>query len=387
MNKMKQLLFVKILIIASLYSLTAQTTKQVDVNFSGRIDSIPRPEIAPIMRLWVNYLNSRPDSIYDNPYWNSDEKNKYKDFDFSRVNIFQGGYKSYEVFNYWKPYVLTIEPVGKKYSIRTIFIADTVKGEASGSKVWCSLIVYAKKEKDKWVLENAIYEVTRTWKHSQYGYIDYIYPPEYRFNKYNAQKSIYFCDSIIQKFSFAPPEPFKYYVTNSQDEMGMLEGFEFYFAGCTTGKGREHMLLSGNGNEYYPHELIHLIVPKNAERNWMINEGFAVWLGDSKADSVKYNKSLSVFANDFCVSDTIDFKTVLNKKLPWNYYNPDYPAGAILCIIVYDRKGVKGINALLSSDTKTNENFIKELENILEVNETEFLRIFRDEVLKWRKLK
>ena len=384
---MRRLLFTKILIIVSFYSLTAQTTNQVEVNFSGRIDSIPRPEIAPIMRLWVNYLNSRPDSIYDNPYWNSEEKSNYKDFDFSRQSLFQTGWESYKLFAYYKPFVLTIEPVGEKYAIRTLFVADTLQKEYIGSKVWCSLIVYAKKEKDKWVLENAINEVTRTWKHSQYGYIDYVYPPEYKFNKNNAQRAISFCDSIIKKFSFAPPEPFKYYVTNSQDEMGLLEGFEFYFVGSAPGKGREHMLLSGKGNEFYPHELVHLIVPGVSQMHGMVSEGNAEWLGTSVSDSAKYKKSLTVFANDFCASDTINFNTVLNRNMSWNYYDPYYPAGAILCIMVYNRKGVSGIKTLLTSDTKTNADLLKVLESILEVNETDFLRIYREEVLKWRKIK
>lgn len=54
-------------------------------------DTVQHPELAPIAKLYVNYLESHPDSIYNNPYWNSVEKKKYKDFDISRNSLFQGG--------------------------------------------------------------------------------------------------------------------------------------------------------------------------------------------------------------------------------------------------------------------------------------------------------
>ena len=34
-----------------------------------------------IMELWENYLGSQPDSLYDNPFWNSEEKAAYEQFD------------------------------------------------------------------------------------------------------------------------------------------------------------------------------------------------------------------------------------------------------------------------------------------------------------------
>ncbi|MBK6836366.1 MAG: hypothetical protein IPG89_19730 [Bacteroidetes bacterium] len=71
-----------------------------------------------------------------------------------------------------------------------------------------------------------------------------------------------------------------FYITDSGDDLGKLLNFDFFYAGYTTGIGMNdnRMLLSGQGSEYYPHEFIHLIVPKY-ERHWMIEEGFATWKG------------------------------------------------------------------------------------------------------------
>jgi hypothetical protein len=55
----------------------------IQVEIHSRVDTT-KNDIKEIATLWTNYLNSEPDRISDNPYWNEEEKLKYKDFDFSR---------------------------------------------------------------------------------------------------------------------------------------------------------------------------------------------------------------------------------------------------------------------------------------------------------------
>src|SRR5215204_6623317 len=61
---------------------------KIQVEIHSRVDTTKK-EIKEIARLWTNYLNAEPDKISDNPYWNEEEKLKYKDFDFSRSLLYQ----------------------------------------------------------------------------------------------------------------------------------------------------------------------------------------------------------------------------------------------------------------------------------------------------------
>src|SRR3954464_14778815 len=95
----------------------AQQTK-IDVTIHSRVDTT-KPEIKEVALLWINYLNSKPDSLYDNPYWNSAEKLKFRHFDFSMDYLYQ--FPSNEVLSYYKPTILSIEKEHDNYCIRTIF--------------------------------------------------------------------------------------------------------------------------------------------------------------------------------------------------------------------------------------------------------------------------
>ena len=100
-----------------------QTT--FDYTIHSRVDT-SKQNIKDIVTLWLNYLASKPDSIYDNPYWNEAEKKKYKDFDLTRKFIYQ--FPSRQLLNYYKPTILSIEKEGNNYSIRILFAADGLKG-------------------------------------------------------------------------------------------------------------------------------------------------------------------------------------------------------------------------------------------------------------------
>src|ERR1700759_1703466 len=97
-----------------------QQTK-IDVIIHWRVDTTKK-EIKEVAALWINYLNSKPDSLYDNPYWNNAEKIKYKRFDFSTPYLYK--LPSKQLLNYYKPTILSIEKEGEYYEIRTLFSAD-----------------------------------------------------------------------------------------------------------------------------------------------------------------------------------------------------------------------------------------------------------------------
>ncbi len=242
----------------------AQQTK-IELTIHARVDT-SKSEIKQVAMLWINYLNAIPDSLYDNPYWNSAEKLKFKRFDLSMEHLYQ--MPASQLLRYYKPTILSIEKEGDNYGIRTIFLADGLPEEYRKSNPWCITKLYAVKENGDWKLKNALPIVTENWNKKTLGKITFIYPPHHKFNKVLAKKASLFCDKISETFEFDEWKPFDFYITNSGDELGKLLNFDFFFASYTTGIGMndKRILLSGLGSEYYPHEFIHLTVP-NQDRH------------------------------------------------------------------------------------------------------------------------
>ena len=304
----------------------AQQTK-IDVTINSRVDTTNR-EIKEVALLWINYLNSKPDSLYDNPYWNSHEKLKFRRFDFSMEYMYQ--FPSSQLLRYYKPTILSIEKEGNNYGIRTIFSADTLPEQYRKSNPWCITKLFAIKENGEWKLKNALPIITENWNKKTLGKITFIYPQHHKFNTDLAVKASLFCDEISKEYKFSDWNPFDFYITENGDELGKLLNFDYFFAGYTTGIGMNdnRILLSGLGSEYYPHEFIHLIVPKQ-DRHWIIEEGFATWKGGQGEKT--FEESAKLLANELVKNDTVTFSHVLNKKWGWQYA-AFYTTGAIFFV-------------------------------------------------------
>src|SRR3990172_4377767 len=56
-------------------------------SYTVRVDTI-QSEVREVLRLFEMYLNSRPDSLYDNPFWSDRDKSRHPDFYAARAWIF-----------------------------------------------------------------------------------------------------------------------------------------------------------------------------------------------------------------------------------------------------------------------------------------------------------
>jgi hypothetical protein len=357
---------------------TLEEQNRIQVEIHSRVDTT-NTEIKAIATLWINYLNAEPDKISDNPYWNEKEKNAYRDFDFSRTLLYQ--YPAENLLRYFKPKILSIEKEGEHYGIRTIFSAEGLEGEFRKSNPWAIQKLYAVKENNEWRLKNALPIITTHWNKKTVGRITFIYPPDHKFNQALADKANQFCNQIASEFQFPEWEPFDFYVTQSGDELGRLLNFDFYFAGYTTGMGlnEKRILLSGFGSEYYPHEFIHLILPKFG-RHALIEEGFASWKGGQGGKT--FEESAKMFAYELAKNDTVTFSDVLNKKWGWQY-SAFYTSGAILCNSAFEKGGIKLVNEILKIPNDT-EKLIDNLCLVFKVDKKNFDDFWRSETLKYK---
>lgn len=347
-----------IVIILAISKVESQVNEnRIKVQISSRVDTT-KSNIKEIINLYENYLNSRPDSIYDNPYWNSIEKLEYEDFDFSRRSMYQGGMNAKQLTSIFTPFIMSIEPLGEKYQIRVLFSSIETNPQYVGSKIWCIQKLNVINENGKFLFENLMVELSKIWTTKRVGHIDYIFPDTHTFNIEKAKLSEKFCNEIIRRFNPHYADTFKYYITNNIDEMGLLENFDYYFVGITTGKTRENMILTAKGSEYFPHEFVHKLLPQNPNRGKVIDEGLAVFLG-TKTNLKEYSELLAKLNYDLIHNNQkINFKSVISQEVRYNGYQIEYPAGAALCELIYNRTGDKGLLELMKGDSMDYESII-----------------------------
>lgn len=352
--------------------LLQETGLKTKLQISSRVDTT-NIEVKEVLKLYENYINSQADSIYDNPYWNSEEKARYKDFDFSRINIYNG-ISSSELFRIYTPFVLSIEPKNEKYQIRVLYSNSATEAPYVGSKVWCIHKLNATKEEGVWKLENLLEEETKNWMKTQVGFIEYIFPQEHQLNVESANKAMLFCNEVVRRFNPEFNGAFRFYLANGVDGMGELENFDYIFSGVTTGKARESMILSSKGDEFYPHEFIHKLLPVNKDRGQVIEEGLATFLG-TKVDMAEYLSVMQKLAKDFNKKESFTLENVLNNQTTWNGYPVAYPGGALICEVVHELKGDMGINKLARGKANGYDEIMRLTQDILQLDEKDVIQL------------
>src|SRR5574341_40834 len=170
--------------------------QQITPSMTVRVDTT-KAEIREVLRLFENYLNSRPDSLYANPFWSEKDKSRRHDFYSARAWI----YSSKDILYAFPPRILSVEKEGQYYVIRTLYYQEGLEGPYSGSNPWAVQRLYAGKENGEWRLFDPLYIITSQWPRRQIGKINYIYSPNHSFNQELAQKQADFIDSVTQIFN------------------------------------------------------------------------------------------------------------------------------------------------------------------------------------------
>jgi hypothetical protein len=355
---MKEVVTIILVTVIGLHTYGQTDLERIQVQLSSRVNTTS-DEVNSITALYENYLNSKPEVIQDNPFWNSVEKDLHADFDFSRESMFQGGLTAARLCRAFKPFVMSVEPIGEKYQIRVMYSSSKADPNFIGSKVWCIHKLNAVKENGSWVLENLMVALTKKWESKTNGVIEYVYPPTHAFNVEVARQAEQFCQGIIDRFNPGYQSTFKYFVTSSVDDMGLLENFDYYFVGVTTGKAREHMLMTSKGNEFYAHEIVHKLLPENSKRGYVIEEGMAEFLG-TRVDKDEYGVRMKSLAVILRIKEVkINFESVVSQREAYDGFQTAYPAGAGICELVFGMKGDQGLSELLYADTSDYDNLVK----------------------------
>lgn len=357
--------------------------QNIATNISARVDT-SKVAIKEVYHLYKNYLNSRPDSIYQNPNWNANEAKYYLKNNRVRVdraaNLMFNFFNSERYLSYYIPKVLQIDSMSvNRYQIKTIFAAKCANDEYEKFTPDYITKLYAVRDhKGEFKLENTISYDTRKWKKYQYKFINYIVHPDCTFDKKEASKAVAFCEKISKQFNLKI-EPFTYYLLPNSDEMGKLYNFDYwmsYLGGQTITPLKE--IFTTYGNENYPHEFVHLLfpLPKYGTLGcpMIINEGLATWLSGPGGDET-FEEALREVSKTFQKQDNVTLEEIMTFKFRNEFDNTIlYVTGGVICELVYEKHGQKGIWELYNSNQ---ENFKSVLEKLfgMDFNQVQVLNI------------
>lgn len=321
---------------------TVNAQELIDLPTAPRVATTDA-EVKEVYKLWQKHLSHQPNKIYDNPYWSERQKEKWHDYDISRRWTYgyelANGMNLHDAFGL-KPRVLSIEQQENKYAIKTLYAPTNLE---ESQEIYSIQRVYAGKENGEWKLFSALPILTDDWQHKQVGDIEYIYPPNFKFDENEAQDSANFVKELTTKFNITLSEPINYYLAPSFMEMAKINGLDYAWDG-NDGRGypKNNQVFVGTGSEKYPHELVHTIF-KEYELNSFVDEGLATYyggMGEKSFDQLIQTVAEKISSNE---SLTLD-KVLTGQRISSQMY---YVSGAVLIKAAEEKAGSQAVKDFL----------------------------------------
>jgi hypothetical protein len=321
---------------------------QVYVNEGVFIDD---PKVAKVLGLWEDYLSSRPDSVYDNPYWMTKEKSRYHTFDMLSAGPIHPSLYMFD--GSFKPTVLSVAQEGADWRIGTMFAQCNDSGFSSPIAI---VEVIASPEKGMLKLRNALSVNTLTWQHHRVGSVNFICPGDYPYDVSKARRLNRFIDNLTSKWSI-PPVRVDYYYATTLDQVETAQGFAYLmgYGNSSAPSGRaqpdNRIVVSGGLGEYYPHEFVHVYLqPLYPHAHAYFQEGYATVLGGSRGMSLKEllkNADAYLHAHPEFDIDSLLHSPDPSVNLSYTT-NTTYAFGGLFCMKAERRGGLAALKKLFS---------------------------------------
>jgi hypothetical protein len=295
---------------------------------------------------WKAYVKSK-DGRYSSragtpsPYWNAAEQAQWPVYDLASFYLIDSAIVE-------EPSIERInEPSATEYRITArVRAKDTVH-----ASTWWSVLdmtVYAVRERDRWVLANALPRNTRLWRRDTVGPITYVIQPGYRYNRERAQRAVTFTDSIAQLFHVARLSPIAYYLTSTVDDvyriMGLQSPVKFGPVGGVA-QPVNHQLFSGIPalGEEYRHELAHLVLAPlvGPRTTYFVSEGVPTWLGGTTG--LDFPTAVRGLASFLATRPSVSLDSVLSGSMAAAQL---YPAAAVVVQMVFEAGGLDAVKEL-----------------------------------------
>lgn len=357
------------------------STNAFDVNNNVDKDKLE------IFKLWNSYLKSRPDSIYDNPYWNSAEKKTYYNYDLLESEGFIN--PSLHAFNYDNK-VLEIRNEGDYYVIRSMFYTTW-----NDDLFILAITNYIVKKEDniEYKLYNWLPFYTRNWRRKSLGIIDYCYYPEFPFNPYEAEKANKMIEALKVKLGAKINGKIRYYIAQNCDEINKLKGYDYVIGSgdkiCNTcGYTDVHnniIYADAVKGVNYQHELTRLINTSFPKANVLFINGLAEYFNETEKQLGLSHRQhyirMNTYLNEHKNEDISNFQNSKFYTMD-NLTAPYYLVGMIICQKTLEVGGVELLKIGLNAGS-SDEDVCKFIESNLNIKKHNLNKFIRDEISKY----
>lgn len=317
-------------------------------------------ETKEVRLLFENYLASNPQEKKKNPFWNAEEQEQYKNYDFLESEFQPSLYMGFPA------HVLSIKFKDDICHIKTQFSYS----KEDGTPYVLAIVNYvAKKEKGKFKLYNALTINKQKWNCTTVGIVDFYYPAYHQFDHKKAQKLNDFINQTCKNFG-VQPKPFEYYLADDYDEIQALKGIDYYLgmggASKPSGKATDDKVYCAGLGEYYPHEVFHVQIDEHfPNRHFWASEGIATLLGGSRGKSLDgHLKRTNLYLQKHPEIDLNHMLKLTNLDSETSYH---YVLGGLIAKKVMDKGGWSLLKEFISSG-KTDEDYYQAIEEYLGVN-------------------
>jgi len=193
---------------------------------------------------------------------------------------------------------------------------------------------------------NPVVMAMRGMKRRSVGGLSYVIDKDYKLNYAAAERMVAYCDSLSALYDVEDIRESYFVIARSRDELASLCGVE-YFASPPIGLAypKSRLMLSSLGNEWYPHEMAHIVFRQFSGSHPFLFEGLAVFVGGSIYDS--YRGLLQKAARELrSRSEMPSLKYIIEHPVEESLLY--YAVGGLIVHMIFDIGGGSGVKKLLS---------------------------------------
>jgi hypothetical protein len=365
----------KYFIIIILFFITFVNAQEVTVNAGLDTTNIDRKEI---IKLWENYINSKPFEVNNNPNWCEEDKKRYNSYDLLKSE----GFLNPSIYAFQlDSKILSITKKDDSYIIKSAFIYK------ENLDIYAIINVVAKKVDGKYFLTNFQPIITQNWKTKTIGNITYHFFPEYTFDENKALKANKFLEDICLTFNLKT-NIINYYICKDCDDIFRVKGFDYVI---TMGNGNECGFYDAENKiiyatqlagENHKHELTHIINDYFPNANELLLTGLSAYWGEESA-----HKGKPLLYSVKRVNEYLKNHPEIDLNKPNDFWkldedtNPQYVIGAIICDMAFEKGGITMLKDFLNN-SKSLEEFLLFIEKKLNVKNGELDKIIRQKIEK-----
>jgi len=355
-------------ILSSIYSSTLG--QKVTYNAIGDTSNL---EVKQVQKLFENYIHSRPDSIYNNPYWSDSDKQNRGHFDILFGEFQPSLYMGFPI------HVLSIKSQNDTYTIKAMFSSCN---QDNKPYVLAIMNFIAKKENNEYKLFNFLNYGRERWNKKKIGLVTFFYPLYHQLDSIKANKLNAFSFDLCKNLNVTPTE-YDYYFADDFDELQQLKGIDYYIGMGgevkPTGRGGNYRAFCGGMGENYFHEPFHILLGSNFKCHLWASEGAATYFGGSRGQNLNWH--LTKVNSYLKANKNVDLSKMLILKNLDEYTDFRYAIGGFIVKLVFDKGGWDLLKQFLNAGYSDNEYYLS-IENYLGVSRNELNKYLREQITK-----